>query len=81
VVHGRDLFQVKDRRGSRLAVDLRLNAPLVTVGDHRRPAPCAPDVPRHTPVPSLAVLLPARDIWTGWAILAYNLDTLAIHTT
>jgi hypothetical protein len=20
-------------------------------------------------------------IWTGWAILAYNLDTLAIHTT
>ena len=20
-------------------------------------------------------------IWTGWAVLAYNLDTLAIHTT
>ena len=20
-------------------------------------------------------------IWTGWAILAYNLDTLAIHTS
>jgi hypothetical protein len=20
-------------------------------------------------------------IWTGWAILAYNLDTLVIHTT
>jgi transposase, IS5 family len=23
----------------------------------------------------------AQRIWTGWAILAYNLDTLAIHTT
>jgi hypothetical protein len=22
-----------------------------------------------------------QQIWTGWAILAYNLDTLAIHTT
>jgi hypothetical protein len=20
-------------------------------------------------------------IWTGWAVLAYNLDTLAIHTS
>jgi hypothetical protein len=21
-----------------------------------------------------------QQIWTGWAVLAYNLDTLAIHT-
>jgi len=36
---------VKHRSGWRLAVDLRLSAPLVTVSDRCRLVPCAPAVP------------------------------------
>jgi hypothetical protein len=48
--HSGDLIFIRDRTGvsgqHRLAVDLRLDAPLVTVGDRRGPVPCAPTVPR-----------------------------------
>jgi hypothetical protein len=50
---GCDHFRVKDRRRGHLAVDLRLDAPLVTVGDRLDPVVRAPAVPHTEPDSSM----------------------------
>jgi hypothetical protein len=47
-MHGRDFFHVKDHRRGHLASDLRLDAPLVTIGDRFGPVLRAPAVPRES---------------------------------
>jgi hypothetical protein len=65
---GRNLFHVKHRRCWHLAVDLQLDAPLVTVGNRYVLVSCAPAVPRNEITTLIGPLLEWQGYGTTWYV-------------